>query len=151
MNGGHEWQYVMSGLFIRHGLVIPEAELAESFIQSSGPGGQNVNKVASAVQLRFNAAHSPSLSEEVRQRLMRLAGNRLAKSGEIVLVSRRTRSQERNRADARERLIALLQNAATVEIPRKRTGPPRASRKKRLENKIVRGQLKRLRSRPRED
>jgi ribosome-associated protein len=82
---------------------------------------------------------------------MRLAGNRLAKSGEIVLLSRRTRSQERNRADARERLIALLRKAATPEIPRKPTRPPRASRKKRLENKIVRGQLKRLRARPREN
>jgi ribosome-associated protein len=141
----------MARIEITPDLFIDESEIDESFILASGPGGQNVNKVASAVQLRFNAAHSPSLSEEVRQRLMRLAGNRLAKSGEIVLVSRRTRSQERNRADARERLIALLRKAATPEIPRKRTRPPRASRKKRLENKIVRGQLKRLRARPREN
>ena len=141
----------MARIAVSQDLSIDESEIGESFILASGPGGQNVNKVASAVQLRFDAAHSPSLSEAVRQKLMRLAGNRLTRSGEIVLVSRRTRSQERNRADARERLVALLRRAAAPEIPRKPTKPPRASKKKRLENKVVRGQLKRLRARPREE
>ena len=141
----------MAKITITPELWIDEREIDESFILASGPGGQNVNKVASAVQLRFDARHSPSLSEDVRLKLMRLAGNRLRKSGEIVLVSRRTRSQERNRADARERLTALLRKAATQEIPRQPTKPPRASRKRRLENKVVRGQLKRLRATPRED
>ena len=133
------------------GLILDERELEESFIRASGPGGQNVNKVASAVQLRFDAAHSPSLPEAVRRKLMLLAGKKFTKAGEIVILSRRTRSQERNRADARERLIALLRKVATPETPRKSTKPPRASKKKRLENKVVRGQLKRLRAKPRED
>ena len=141
----------MARIEIAPNMSIDESEIKESFILASGPGGQNVNKVPSAVQLRFDAAHSSSLSETVRQKLIRLAGNRLAKSGEIVLVSRRTRSQERNRADARERLMALLRKAATPESPRKPTKPPRASKKKRLENKLVRGQLKRLRATPRDD
>jgi ribosome-associated protein len=139
----------MARIAVTRELSIDESEIEESFILASGPGGQSVNKVASAVQLRFDAAHSPSLIDAVRRKLMLLAGNRLTRSGEIVLVSRRTRSQERNRADARERLMALLRAAAAPDIPRKPTKPPRASKKKRLENKVMRGQLKRLRARPR--
>jgi ribosome-associated protein len=130
---------------------IEESEIAESFILSSGPGGQNVNKVASAVQLRFDAAHSPSLSEPVRAKLLRLAGKRRTTAGEIVILSRRTRSQERNRAEARERLVALLREAVTPDIPRKRTRPPPSSRRARLEKKRARALLKRQRIKPHED
>jgi len=130
---------------------IDENELEESFILASGPGGQNVNKVASAVQLRFDAADSPSLPEPVRQKLLRLAGRKRTTAGEIVILSRRTRSQERNRAEARERLIVLLRQAATPDIPRRRTRPPASSKKKRLENKRTRAQLKRQRGKPHED
>jgi ribosome-associated protein len=141
----------MARIAVTPELSIEESEINESFILASGPGGQNVNKVASAVQLRFDAVHSASLPDAVRRKLMRLAGRKLTKAGEIVILSRRTRSQERNRANARERLIALLLKAATPEIQRKRTRPSRASKQKRLENKVVQGQLKRLRARPRED
>jgi ribosome-associated protein len=132
-------------------LGLDEDEIAETFIRASGPGGQNVNKVASAVQLRFDAAHSTSLPQAVRQKLVRIAGKRLTNAGEIVILSRRTRSQERNRAEARERLIALLREAATPDIPRRRTRPPLASKRTRLENKRTRAQLKRQRGKPHED
>src|SRR5207237_9047206 len=98
----------MARIAVTPNLSLDESEMEESFILASGPGGQNVNKVASAVQLRFDAAHSPSLPEAVRRKLMLLAGKKFTKAGEIVILSRRTRSQERNRADACERLIALL-------------------------------------------
>jgi len=130
---------------------IDENELEESFVLATGPGGQNVNKVASAVQLRFDARHSPTLPEDMRERLVRLAGRRLTKAGEIVLVGRRFRSQERNRADVRARLVELLRAAATPPAPRRQTKPPPGSRKRRVENKAARGLLKRLRTRPRED
>jgi ribosome-associated protein len=132
-------------------LAIDDHEIEESFILASGPGGQNVNKVASAVQLRFDAARSPSLPEPVRQMLMRIAGRKLTRAGDIVILSRRSRSQERNRADARDRLIALLRNAAAPIVPRKTTAPPRSSKKKRLENKRTHGALKRLRGKPQEN
>ena len=141
----------MPKLHITDDIAVDESELEESFVLASGPGGQNVNKVASAVQLRFDAAHSQSLPEEIRERLMRLAGRRVAKSGELILVGRRFRSQERNRMDVRERLIALLREAAKPETPRRTTFPPRASRIRRIESKAARGRLKRLRGIPRED
>jgi len=141
----------MARIAVTPNLSLDESEMEESFILASGPGGQNVNKVASAVQLRFDAAHSPSLPEAVRQKLLRLAGKRRTQAGEIVILSRRTRSQERNRAEARERLIALLREAATPDIPRKRTRPPPSSKKKRLDNKRTRGALKRLRANPTEE
>ena len=133
---------------IIEGLDFDEREIDESFIRASGPGGQNVNKVASAVQLRFDAAHSPSLPEAVRAKLLRIAGKKRTGAGEIIILSRRTRSQERNRAEARERLILLLRDAATQDMPRRRTRPPAASRKKRLENKRARSELKRRRGKP---
>jgi ribosome-associated protein len=139
----------MAKIQITDDVAIDESELVEDFILASGPGGQNVNKVASAVQLRFDVAHSPSLPEDVRARLA--AGRRLSKTGELILTGRRHRSQEQNREDVRARLIELLLKAATPPRPRRKTRPPLASKKQRRENKTSRGQLKRLRGRPRED
>jgi ribosome-associated protein len=130
---------------------IDESEFEESFILAGGPGGQNVNKVASAVQLRFNVRGSTSLPENVRERLIRLAGSRMTKSGELLIVGRRYRSQERNRADVRARLAALLRDAARPVEPRRKTKPPRASKARRIEKKLARGLVKRLRSKPGED
>lgn len=130
---------------------IPESELEEDFIQASGPGGQNVNKVATAVQLRFDAANSPALPEEVRRRLMSLAGRRLTQAGEIVIEARRFRTRERNREDARERLVALVRKAAQPPKPRRKTRPPLASKRRRLEAKKARGETKRARSKPVEE
>jgi len=141
----------MTKIRITDEIAIDESEIAESFILAAGPGGQNVNKVASAVQLRFDVAHSQSLPDMVRARLIRLAGRRLSKSGELILTARRHRSQERNREDVRVRLVALLREAATPPRPRRKTKPPSASKKQRLENKAARGQLKRLRAKPRGD
>jgi ribosome-associated protein len=141
----------MARIAITATLSIDESELGESFILASGPGGQNVNKVASAVQLRFDAAHSPSLPEKVRAKLLKLAGRKRTSAGEIVILSRRSRSQERNRAEARARLVLLLREAATPDIPRKRTKPPVSSKKQRLENKRARSLLKSRRARPVED
>jgi ribosome-associated protein len=141
----------MTKIAITENIAIDESELDESFILATGPGGQNVNKVASAVQLRFDAAHSPSLPDAVRARLASIAGKRATKAGELILIGRRFRSQERNRADVRARLIALLREAATPPRPRRETKPPRASKAQRTDNKKARGQLKRLRASPRDD
>ena len=130
----------------RH-ITIPEEELQESFIRASGPGGQNVNKVATAVMLRFNVASSPSLPDEVRQRMMRQVGARLTEEGELVILARRYRSQEKNRADARERLAALIRRAAEPPVLRVRTRPSHAAREKRLAEKRVRSRLKSARHR----
>ena len=141
----------MSALAITGDITIDASELEESFILASGPGGQNVNKVASAVQLRFDAARSPSLPEDVRARLKALAGRRLTGAGVIVITARRFRSQERNRADARERLAELIRRAASPPRPRRATRPTLASKTRRLEAKKSRGQIKRARAVPRED
>ena len=117
-------------------------EIAEQFVRSSGPGGQNVNKVATAVQLRFDVARSPNLPEPVRQRLKRLAGRRLTGDGILIIDARRFRTRERNRRDALERLIALVQKAAIAPRPRKATRPTAASKRRRLEGKLQRGALK---------
>lgn len=130
-------------LRINHRIEIPDAELSEQFIRASGPGGQNVNKVASAVELRFDAQHSPSLSNDVRMRLLRLAGRRATKEGVIVIRAERFRTQERNRADARDRLARLIRRAAVPVKPRIKTRPTRASVERRLRAKARRSHLKR--------
>ena len=124
---------------------IREAELTLDFIRSSGPGGQNVNKVATAVQLRFDVFRSPSLPQEVRRRLIRMAGKRVSKEGILIIDARRFRTQERNRQDAVERLIQWIRRAA--EKPRKRikTKPTLQSRERRLEGKRRKSETKRLR------
>jgi ribosome-associated protein len=125
---------------------IDDAELSESFVRASGPGGQNVNKVSSAVQLRFDVRQSRSLADDVAVRLMRLAGKRLTKEGVIVIVAQQYRDQTRNRADARERLFDLIRQAAVRPVPRRATKPPKAEKRRRLEGKKRRGSIKRLRS-----
>jgi ribosome-associated protein len=124
---------------------IDDSELSESFVRSSGPGGQNVNKVSSAVQLRFDVRHSPSLPNDVAIRLMRLAGKRLTKEGVIVIVAQQHRDQTRNRADARERLFDLIRQAAVRPVPRRATKVPKAQKRKRIEGKKHRGHIKSLR------
>jgi len=124
---------------------IGEDEIAESFIRSSGPGGQNVNKLASAVQLRFDVRNSPSLPDEVRARLERLAGKRLTRDGVVVITAQRHRTQERNRDDALERLIVLIRAAAVRPTPRRPTRPTLGSKLRRLEGKKRRSGTKALR------
>jgi ribosome-associated protein len=126
-------------------IAIDEREIHQQFIRASGPGGQNVNKVATAVQLRFDAAHSPSLPEDVRERLLRLAGRRMTKEGYLVIDARRFRTQEQNRQDALARLVDLIRRAAQKPKIRKRTKPTLASRERRLESKRRRSKTKQLR------
>ena len=131
---------------------IPDDELDERFIQASGPGGQNVNKVATAVQLRFQAARSRALPPEVRERLLRAAGSRMTADGELVITARRFRTQEANRRDARARLIALIERAMQEPRQRHPTRPTRSARERRLQEKAQRGAIKRRRSeRPDDD
>jgi len=132
-------------LRITDAISIDESELSESFVRSSGPGGQNVNKVSSAVQLRFDARRSPSLPNDVAVRLMRLAGKRLTKDGVIVIIAQSHRAQERNRADARDRLADLIREAAVPPVPRRATKVPRAEKKARVEGKRHRSRIKSLR------
>ena len=141
----------MAAIRITPRIAIDEAELRERFVLATGPGGQNVNKVATAVQLRFDVARSPSLPEPVRQRLLALAGKRLTRNGVLVLMARRHRSQERNRIEARARLAELIREAAEPPAERRATRVPRGEKKKRLEGKRTRAQTKRLRGRPPRD
>lgn len=124
---------------------IDEREIEEQFVRASGPGGQNVNKLASAVQLRFDVRHSPSLSPDVRMRLERLAGQRLTHAGVLVIMAQRHRTQERNRADARERLIDLIRRASVAPTPRRPTKPSRGAKERRLAAKKNRSGIKGLR------
>lgn len=128
--------------------VIPEAELDFRFFRAGGPGGQNVNKVATAVQMRFDARNSPSLTEAVKERLMKLAGQRLTQDGVIVITAVRFRTQDRNRADAIDRLQTLVDKASVAPIRRVATRPPRASKERRLQAKAGRSTIKAGRGRP---
>jgi ribosome-associated protein len=132
-------------LIVSRSLRIPESELEERFVRSSGPGGQNVNKVATAVQLRFDVFRSPALSEEVRERLLKKEKNRITVDGILIIEARRYRTQERNRQDARERLVKAIRNAVLPPKPRKATRPTRAANLKRLEDKRRRSEQKRQR------
>jgi len=122
-----------------------EHEISEEFVRASGPGGQNVNKLSTAVQLRFDVRHSPSLPSEVRARLERLAGSRLTRDGILVIIAQRHRTQARNRQDAHDRLIDLIRRAAVIPAKRRPTKPTAASRERRIEGKKRRAGIKRLR------
>jgi ribosome-associated protein len=132
-------------------LFLDDSEIEESFVRASGPGGQNVNKVSSAVQLRFDLSGSRSLPEEVRERLGRLAGHRLTRDRVIVIIAQRYRTQERNRQDALDRLIALIRRAAVPPTPRRPTKPSAASKERRLEAKARRATTKKRRRAEREE
>jgi len=145
MVGASDTTNVPAMLRVTPTIAIGAAELQEAFVRASGPGGQNVNKVATAVQLRFDVRGSPSLPEDVRERLERLAGRRLTADGVIVITAARFRTQARNREDARERLLELIRKAAEPPVPRRATKPTRASKLRRQEAKRRRSAVKSLR------
>lgn len=130
---------------VNAGIALDPREIQEDFVRASGPGGQNVNKVSTAVQLRFDVVHSPSLPDAVRERLIKLAGRRLTQEGVLIIEAERYRSQRRNRDDALARLLELIREASEVGKPRHPTRPTLASRKRRLESKQRRGTTKKLR------
>jgi len=130
---------------------IDESALEEHFIRSTGPGGQNVNKVESAVQLRYDVARARFLDDAMRRRLKSLAGRKLTHEGVLVITAHRFRSQERNRQDARDRLLELLEQASHAPKPRRATKPTKSSRQRRLNAKHARGRIKHLRGSPDED
>jgi ribosome-associated protein len=130
---------------ITRSIAIDEGELTEKFVRASGPGGQNVNKVSTAVELRFDVAASPNLPAEVKARLIRLAGQRMTNEGILVIEAQQYRSQERNREDARTRLVDLIRAATHVPKPRRATRPTKASKERRHEGKQRRASVKKLR------
>ena len=132
-------------LHITRTIKINENEITFSFIRSSGPGGQNVNKVATAAQLRFDVKNSSSLSEAVKKRLIRLGGSRITDDGVLTITAQRFRTQERNRIDGLERLTTLIRKAATPPKPRRKTRPPKKSIENRIQNKKYRSKIKKLR------
>ncbi|MGZ5903970.1 MAG: alternative ribosome rescue aminoacyl-tRNA hydrolase ArfB [Reyranella sp.] len=132
-------------IWIAGALTLDPAEIEETFVRAAGPGGQHVNTTSTAVQLRFDARHSPSLPDEVRARLERLAGRRLTRDGVVIITAQSHRTQERNRADALERLVELIRQAAVRPVPRRATKPTKASRRRRLESKKRRAGVKALR------
>lgn len=134
-------------IFVNDQISIAADEVSEHFVRAPGPGGQNVNKVATAVQLRFDARGSKSIPDDVCGRLLEIAGTRATKHGEIVIEAHRFRTRERNREDAVERLVSLVRQAAKVAKPRKPTQPSRASKQRRVDEKRRRSQLKRARRR----
>ena len=138
----------MPGLRITSRIVLDEKELEERFVTAAGPGGQNVNKVSTAVELRFDARASPALTDAIRARLRTLAGRRMTQDGVIVITAQRFRTQDRNRTDARDRLAELLRAAAVPPIRRVATRPTLGSKQRRLDGKAVRAGLKRGRGRP---
>jgi len=145
MGTGAKARPVTKMIEITPDIAIDPREIDESFVRRPGPGGQNVNKVATAVQLRFDLRRSPSLPEAVRARAERLAGRRLTKDGALVITAARFRSQERNRQDALARLVALLREATRRPPPRKPTRPSAAAKRRRLDDKTRRGAIKKLR------
>ena len=134
-------------IFVNDRISLSDDEVSEQFVRSPGPGGMNVNKLATAVQLRFDARRSRSLPEDVSARLIELAGSRATKHGEIVIDAHRFRTRERNREDALERLVALVRRAAVMAKPRRTTQPSRAAKQRRMEDKRRRSQLKLARQR----
>ena len=135
-------------IHITDDIAIDEREIEESFVRASGPGGQNVNKLSTAVQLRFDVRRSLSLPEDVRARLERLAGRRLTQEGVLIIIAQRHRTQERNRKDALERLVALIRRAVVRPAPRRPTKPTASARRRRLEAKGRRASIKKLRTNP---